>query len=68
MEAEVIIPGACPAPTELASVERVILHYKEEPSAGPAPTELASVERVILHYKEEPSACPAPPSLPRWSA
>jgi len=43
---------AGPAPTELASVERVILHYQEGLSAGPAPTELASVERVILHYQE----------------
>jgi len=41
-----------PAPTELVSVERLILHYREEPSAGPAPTELVSVERLILHYQD----------------
>jgi len=33
-------------------VERLILHYREEPSAFLAPTELVSVERLILHYKD----------------
>jgi len=51
------------APTELASVERVILHYQEGSSAGAAPTELASVERVILHYQEGSSAGAAPTEL-----
>lgn len=38
------------APTELASVEQLILHYKNQLPDHVAPAELASAERVILHY------------------
>jgi hypothetical protein len=47
-------PGRAPspvsAPTELVSVERMILHYGRRQCALFAPTELVSVERMILHY------------------
>jgi hypothetical protein len=39
------------APTDLVSVERVILHYREGQTLPNAPTDLVSVERVILHYE-----------------
>jgi hypothetical protein len=35
------------APTDLASVERVILHYSHARERVNAPTDLVSVERVI---------------------
>ena len=41
-----------PAPSELRSVERMILHYDGSPY-HPAPSELCSVERMILHYRHE---------------
>src|ERR1700691_3786758 len=35
------------APTDLVSVERVILHYRLQGAVPPAPTDLVSVERMI---------------------
>src|SRR5271167_2582834 len=48
---------------ELASVERVILHYQGRQCVGTAPAELASAERVILHYSDGTTYHPAPAEL-----
>ena len=60
------------APTELCSVERMILHYSYPHHR--APTELCSVERRILHYSKPRYRAPAEPRhvarglrLARWS-
>src|SRR5206468_1763087 len=57
---------AVPAPNELVSVERELLHQKGN-GAFPAPTGLVPVERRLLHQKGSVERSPPPPGLSRWS-